>query len=152
MPRKKSFLKLYLPMVVLGIVIVFCAGMLFRPNEDMIQNIAPDEAHEQSKERISVVKADVYDKQQDSDYLVYFYSDECHVCNSYKPTLEKYRSNEDALNVYGVDVLDPDAKTILKDLNINETPTLIRITRGIESWRALGDLPISLLPIHPEKI
>lgn len=111
-----------------------------------MENIAPDVNNNLAKNTINIVDASAYDKQKDKDYLVYFYSDDCHVCNSYKPLLDKYVSKGSALTVYAVDVLDPDAKSVLKNLHVNETPTLIRITKGIESWRALGDLPIELLP------
>ncbi|MCZ1269299.1 MULTISPECIES: thioredoxin family protein [Paenibacillus] len=138
--------KVYLPLIFLGALIVIIVGIVAKPGGSIMENIAPDVNNNLAKNVINIVDASAYDKQKDKDYLVYFYSDDCHVCNSYKPLLDKYVTKGSALTVYAVDVLDPDAKSVLKNLHVNETPTLIRITKGIESWRALGDLPIELLP------
>lgn len=144
--RSSRIWKVYLPLIFLGALIVIIVGIVAKPGGSIMENIAPDVNNNLAKNAINIVDASAYDKQLDKDYLVYFYSDDCHVCNSYKPLLDKYVAEGSSLTVYAVDVLDPGAKSVLKNLHVNETPTLIRITQGIESWRALGDIPIELLP------
>lgn len=89
-------------------------------------------------------------KQEEDNYLVYFYSPVCQHCQAFKPTLEKYTKLDNALPVYKVNLNSPTENATWTDYEIQGTPTLIHVKKidGVihEVNRLIGGQELENIP------
>lgn len=67
--------------------------------------------------------------QTDDQYLVYFYQPNCSHCIEFKPTLEKYEQQNNALTLYKIDLSKVSEKSTWEEYDIKGTPTIFHIKR-----------------------
>jgi len=67
--------------------------------------------------------------QTEDEYLVYFYQPNCSHCVEFKPTLEQYEQQENALTLYKIDASKPSEKSTWEEYNIKGTPTILHIKK-----------------------
>ncbi len=67
--------------------------------------------------------------QTDDQYLVYFYQPNCSHCIEFKPTLEKYEQQANALTLYKVDLSKASEKSTWEEYSIKGTPTILHLER-----------------------
>ncbi|KQN97041.1 thioredoxin family protein [Paenibacillus sp. Leaf72] len=142
------FIVFYMLFALLILAVLFIVDS--KNGENMNQNI---EGRESSvvesvlnNKNMAIIKADQFESQDENDYLVYFFSEECSNCREFLPTLETYSIAPEALKIFAVDVSSSDSDGTVKDNLIKGTPTLIRIQNGNETWRSLGKLPMDHIP------
>ena len=97
-----------------------------------------------------LISGDEVFEQPDEKYLVYFYQDSCPYCQQFKPTIEAYQKQENALPVYFVNLEKPEEQKTWDELNIRGTPTIFMIEKkegkiGVQVWE--GVIPLEELPV-----
>lgn len=89
-------------------------------------------------------------QQEEDNYLVYFYSPVCQHCQAFKPTLEKYVQQDNALPIYKVNLNSATENQTWNDYEIQGTPTLIHVKKidGVihEVNRLIGGQELENIP------
>lgn len=93
-------------------------------------------------------------KQEDTEYLVYFYMPTCVHCQEFKPTLEKYVTQENALNLYKVNLALPTEQKTWSQFEVEGTPTLLLVKeengKKVEVERFVGVQELKNIPVQGE--
>lgn len=90
-------------------------------------------------------------KQEESEYLVYFYMPTCTHCQAFKPTLEEYVTKPDALKMYKVNIELATERETWSKYEIEGTPTLVLVKDGKEVERFLGVQELEDIPVKEAK-
>lgn len=93
-------------------------------------------------------------EQKDSEYLVYFYMPTCVHCQEFKPTMEEYVAQENALPVYKVNLALGTEKESWIKYQVEGTPTLMHVQEEkgekVEVDRLVGVQKLENIPVKGE--
>lgn len=96
------------------------------------------------------IRGDEVLKQQDEEYMVYFYMQDCVYCNEFKPVLEEYEQQEGSLPLYQADIGIESERDTWQEYQIKGVPTLIIFKdmngQKVEVQRLVGVQKLETIP------
>lgn len=76
---------------------------------------------------------------RDALTLVDFFASWCGPCQAMAPAIDKFKEKMNGrVDVYKIDIDDPDMAAVVRRYNIQSVPTLMFFCRGETLWRASG--------------